>query len=75
MTVDPMLKRPAIFSLAMLLAAPGKVRANGRHITVALAPAGTANERTAFAGLLATLSGFDLRLAGDRRALRWELQT
>lgn len=74
----PVMRRPAEAkkALANLLQAPGKVRVNGKSVTVTLMPAATPNEAMAFDQLLAVVNGWGLVLPGDtkRRALRFRSQ-
>jgi hypothetical protein len=57
--------REAKKTLANLLAAPGRVRVDRRHVTVRLLPAGTAAERRAFRRFLADVNRLELRLPGN----------
>ncbi len=68
--------REAKKALANLLAAPGQVRVGRSTIAVTLMPAGNKDERAAFAALLASVNGWNLRLPGDarKRRLRFRAQ-
>lgn len=57
-------------TLAVLFAAPGRVRFGTRSITVALDPAGTGPEREAYARFYARVNAAALSLPGDPRRRR-----
>ncbi len=73
----PELTKPAEAkkALAKLFDAPGDVRPNGRTITIALQPAGTAAELCAFEALMTRLNAIGLQLPGDPsgRVLRFKI--
>jgi len=62
--------------LANVFAAPGAVRVNAKSVTVTLEPAGTSNERQAFAALFDHVNRLGLSLPGDPedRRLHFQLQ-
>ena len=68
--------REAKKALANLLAAPGRIRVGLRTIAIDLAPAGTANELSAFRELLAAANRRKLTLPADprHRRLRFRCQ-
>ena len=74
----PHLARPreAKRALQNLFGAAGDIRVGNKSITITLDPAGTRNEREAFAKLLATANRWKLRHPGDpmRRPLRFRVQ-